>query len=159
MSKAKTISKTKPKSVSASSKSASAVKPWWLIGGLVVLIVMVAVYLLQRKPLAESAAPAEITVQQGYDLFKNGAYLLDVRTPEEWNEFHVDGSTLIPLDQLAQRVNEIPKDRQVVVVCRSGNRSQQGRDILRSAGLADTTSMSGGLNEWRAAGYPTISGP
>jgi rhodanese-related sulfurtransferase len=45
-----------------------------------------------------------------------------------------------------------------VVVCRSGNRSQAGRDILLQAGF-NVTSMSGGLNEWRASGYPVVSGP
>jgi len=43
-------------------------------------------------------------------------------------------------------------------VCRSGNRSKQGRDILLDAGFTQVTSMAGGLNEWKAAGYPTITG-
>jgi rhodanese-related sulfurtransferase len=51
-------------------------------------------------------------------------------------------------------LNEVPRDRQIVVVCRSGNRSQQGRDILLNAGFEQVTSMTGGLNEWRASGYP-----
>ena len=46
-----------------------------------------------------------------------GAFILDVRQPEEWNEFHVPESTLIPLDQLASRVNELPKDKEIVIVC------------------------------------------
>jgi rhodanese-related sulfurtransferase len=62
------------------------------------------------------------------------------------------------LDELASRVNELPKDRPIVVVCRSGNRSQTGRDILLQAGIA-ATSMNGGLNEWRASGHPVVSGP
>ena len=49
---------------------------------------------------------------------------------------------------------EVPRDREIVVVCRSGNRSQQGRDILLNAGYTQVTSMQGGLNEWRASGYP-----
>ena len=69
----------------------------------------------------------------------SGAFILDVRQPEEWNEFHAPNTTLIPLDQLATRLNEVPRDRQVVVVCRSGNRSQQGRDILRNAGFEQVT--------------------
>ena len=68
-------------------------------------------------------------------------------------------TTLIPLDQLASRVNEVPRDQEIVVVCRSGNRSQQGRDILLQAGFEQVTSMQGGLNEWRATGYPVASGP
>ena len=50
-------------------------------------------------------------------------------------------------------------DKEVVVVCRSGNRSQQGRDSLREAGFEQVTSLAGGLKEWVALGYPTVSGP
>jgi len=73
---------------------------------------------------------------------------------DELTEYHAPNTTLIPLDQLSSRINEVPRDRQIVVVCRSGNRSQQGRDILLNAGFEQVTSMTGGLNEWRASGYP-----
>jgi rhodanese-related sulfurtransferase len=56
-------------------------------------------------------------------------------------------------------LNELPRDRPIVVVCRSGNRSQQGRDILLNAGFTQVVSMTGGLNQWRDAGYPITSGP
>ncbi|NJC97513.1 MAG: rhodanese-like domain-containing protein, partial [Anaerolineae bacterium] len=98
-------------------------------------------------------APA-ISVDEAWSMYQNGAYVLDVRTVEEWNEFHAPNTTLIPLDELASRVDEVPRDREIVVVCRSGNRSQQGRDILLNAGFEKVTSMTGGLNEWRARGYP-----
>ena len=100
-----------------------------------------------------SLAP-QISVNEAYSMYQNGAFVLDVRTDEEWNEFHAPNTTLIPLDQLAARVNEVPRDREIVVVCRSGNRSQQGRDILLNAGFENVTSMTGGLNEWRSLGYP-----
>jgi rhodanese-related sulfurtransferase len=88
-----------------------------------------------------------------------GAFILDVRQPEEWNEVHISGATLIPLGDLASRVDEVPTDQEVVVVCRSGNRSQQGRDILLSAGYEQVTSMAGGINQWSSAGLETVSGP
>jgi len=62
------------------------------------------------------------------------------------------------LDELPARLNELPKDQEIVVVCRSGNRSQQGRDILLNAGF-NATSMAGGLKEWYAKGYPTEGQP
>ena len=89
----------------------------------------------------------------------SGAFILDVREPDEWNQFHVPGSTLIPLGELASRVSELPKDQGIVVVCRSGNRSANGRDILLSEGFTQVTSMAGGLTQWKAAGFPTVSGP
>ena len=106
-----------------------------------------------ETPSATTLAP-EISVAEAHAMYESGAYVLDVRTVEEWNEFHAPNTTLIPLDQLSVRVNEVPRDREIVVVCRSGNRSQQGRDILLNAGFTNVTSMTGGLNEWRAAGYP-----
>ena len=66
---------------------------------------------------------------------------LDVRTPEEWNEYHVPGSTSLLLDELPKRVAEVPKDKEVVVVCRSGNRSATGRDVLLKAGYPQVTSL------------------
>jgi rhodanese-related sulfurtransferase len=106
-----------------------------------------------------SGLPSEITVSEALAKKDAGAFILDVRQPEEWDEAHIPDATLIPLEQLAARVNELPKHQEIVVVCRSGNRSAQGRDILLKAGFTDVTSMAGGLNQWKQAGYPTVSGP
>ena len=102
--------------------------------------------------------PAEVSTADALALREAGAFILDVRQPEEWAAGHVPDATLIPLGDLASRVAEVPKDRQVVVVCRSGNRSAQGRDVLLGAGYPSVTSMAGGMNDWTAAGYPTESG-
>lgn len=101
-----------------------------------------------------SVLPAEISVSEAFTKYQNGTFVLDVRTQEEWDDFHAPNSTLIPLDQLPARLNELPKNKEIIVVCRSGNRSQQGRDILLNAGFTQVTSMQGGLTEWRASGYP-----
>ena len=103
--------------------------------------------------------PREISVAEAAVMRDEGAFILDVREPDEWNESHIPGATLIPLGELASRVSEVPQDQEVVVVCRSGNRSQQGRDILLSAGFTNVTSMAGGVNQWKAAGFETVSGP
>ncbi|MCS7088087.1 MAG: rhodanese-like domain-containing protein [Thermoflexales bacterium] len=105
------------------------------------------------------ALPLEVSVQEARALQEAGAFVLDVREPFEWEAVRIPGATLIPLGQLAQRVNEVPRDRPVVVICRSGNRSQEGRDILRRAGFTQVTSMRGGLRQWAAAGFPVVSGP
>ena len=98
--------------------------------------------------------PRDISVTDAYQLVEEGAFLLDVRTQPEWDEFHAPQATLIPLDELASRVNEVPADQDIVVICRSGNRSQTGRDILLDAGLENVTSVNGGMNAWAEAGYP-----
>ena len=122
----------------------------------ILFIVALVVFLILKLSPGETAGlPPTVSVSDAYDLYKSGAFVLDVRTQEEWNEYHIPNTTLIPLDQLPSRLNEVPHDRSIVVVCRSGNRSQQGRDILLNAGFKQVTSVTGGLNEWRAAGYPT----
>jgi rhodanese-related sulfurtransferase len=96
-----------------------------------------------------------ISVDDAYKKYQAGAFLLDVRTQEEWDDYHIPNTTLIPMDDLGNRVDEVPQDQEVVVVCRSGNRSQAGREILISAGFTQVTSMDGGVNSWRESGYPT----
>jgi len=121
----------------------------------VLLIVALIVFIiLQSGGGSNNGLARDVSVEQAHNMYQNGAFVLDVRTLEEWNEYHAPNTTLIPLDQLPSRLNEVPRDRQIVVVCRSGNRSQEGRDILLKAGFEQVTSMTGGLNEWRASGYP-----
>lgn len=129
---------------------------WIFIGLAAIAIVVAAVLIFQPKT---DSMPATITVQQADEQFANGAFLLDVREPSEWNEAHVDGAVLIPLGELSARVSEIPTDQDVLVICRSGNRSAQARDILRAAGLPRTTSINGGINAWMSAGLPVVTGP
>lgn len=125
----------------------------------ILLVVALIIFIILQSGGSGDGAPVptlapEISVAEAHAMYESGAYVLDVRTVEEWNEFHAPNTTLIPIDELAVRVNEVPRDREIVVVCRSGNRSQQGRDILLNAGFTNVTSMAGGLNEWRAIGYP-----
>jgi rhodanese-related sulfurtransferase len=123
----------------------------------VLLIVALVIFLLLQMGGGNNSSNTlspTVSVGEAYEMYQNGAFVLDVRTLEEWNEFHAPNTMLIPLDQLASRLNEVPRDRRIVVVCRSGNRSQQGRDILLGAGFQQVTSMTGGLNVWRANGFP-----
>ena len=133
----------------------------YLVWGIVALFLLglSAVWFVSQGTAGTPDYPREISVTDAVAKRDAGAFLLDVRQPSEWNDFHVPGSTLIPLDELPSRVNELPKDREIVVVCRSGNRSAQGRDILLDAGFTQVTSMAGGLTQWKAAGYPVVSGP
>ena len=137
----------------------------WLVGGLVlVAVIAVAAFIFLQPdqsalPVSAINLPAEVSVSEAALLREQGAFILDVRQPEEWQEFHIPDATLIPLGDLPSRLNEVPKDQEVVVVCRSGNRSQSGRDILLNAGYSSVTSMNGGMNQWSASGYDTVSGP
>jgi rhodanese-related sulfurtransferase len=132
-----------------------------LLWGMIALVVLgiFGAWQAAQGATAASSYPREISVDEAALKRDAGAFILDVRQPEEWNEFHVPDSTLIPLGELASRVDELPRDREIVVICRSGNRSAQARDILLDAGFREATSMAGGLVQWKAAGYPTVSGP
>ena len=104
--------------------------------------------------VAAAPLPADIDPAAAAARWESGAVLLDVREPSEWNAGHVPGAEHIPLGELAARVDELPADAEILVICRSGNRSQQGRDILVAAGLEQVTSVNGGVRAWREAGLP-----
>jgi len=129
------------------------------VQAVMVLIVILVVYLIASAGGGGSSTLArDISVDKAYEMYQAGAFVVDVRTQAEWDEYHAPNTTLIPLDQLQARLSEVPKDKEIVVVCRSGNRSQQGRDILLAAGY-NATSMTGGLKEWYAKGYPIEGAP
>ena len=132
----------------------------WVVGIAVVLIAAVGLVALLQQDETTEATPrvpltSEISVAEAVELRDEGAFILDVRENVEWEDYHIPGSTLIPLGQLPDRLSELPEDQEIVVVCRSGNRSQVGRDILEEAGFTSVTSMAGGVSEWRASGHPT----
>jgi rhodanese-related sulfurtransferase len=102
---------------------------------------------------AIDAIAPEVSIAEADALRQAGALILDVREPSEWATGVIPDATLISLGELQSRVGELPRDRTVVVVCRSGNRSAQGRDILLGAGFTSVTSMAGGMSDWVAAGY------
>lgn len=123
---------------------------WLWIGLGTLLIAFIGILLFSPK-----ATPSvEITPAQAYEKFQQGAFFLDVRSQAEWDQFHIAGSTLIPLDQLQDRLNELPKNKDIVVVCLSGHRSQSGTAILQQAGFTHVSCLSGGLQAWMDANYP-----
>ena len=91
---------------------------------------------------------------EAYQKYQQGDFFLDVRTPAEWDQVHIVKSTLIPLDELPGRLSEVPRNQDVVVICRSGQRANEEVTILQQAGFTRVTCMGGGLQAWSAAGYP-----
>ena len=79
--------------------------------------------------------------------------LVDVRTPQEFNSGYIEGAVNIPLQELAQRADEIPQDQPVVLYCRSGNRSSSAAKMLASAGYEQVYDL-GGVIDWQAQGLP-----
>jgi rhodanese-related sulfurtransferase len=140
--------------------------PWLWVGlGLAVVVIVGVLWFtsgtghLSKSSPSPTAASVEISATQAYAKYRQGAFFLDVRSQDEYNQFHVKGSTLIPLDQLPNRVNELPKDKEVVVVCLTGHRSLNGTAILQQAGFKQVFCLSGGLQAWMNENYPVEKGP
>lgn len=90
---------------------------------------------------------------------KNGKrpLVIDVRQPNEYSAGHIAGSKLIPLGELGKRLNELPKDREIICVCASGNRSRSATKMLVSAGY-NAFDMKGGMFMWQRAQLPIKKG-
>ncbi|MDD2658090.1 MAG: rhodanese-like domain-containing protein [Methylococcales bacterium] len=85
------------------------------------------------------------------------AVIVDVRNDSEWNGRHIPGAVHIPLAQLSERLSELKqyKDSPVITQCRSGGRSAQAYDELKSAGFSKVYNMDGGIIAWDKAGLKT----
>jgi rhodanese-related sulfurtransferase len=114
--------------------------------------------LTSQQSVGVGKLAAEISVDGAKQLRDQGAFILDVREQSEWDQFHIPDATLIPLGTLPDQLANVPKDKTIVVVCRTGRRSAEGRDILFKAGYQNVTSMAGGVTEWQAKGLPIESG-
>jgi len=133
--------------------------PVWVWALIALAVVAAGAFaLLGGNQKATITLPAEVSVAKAAELRDAGVFVLDVREPDEWAQAHIPGATLIPLGELKSRVSEVPVNQPVLVYCRSGNRSAAARDFLKEAGYGNVTSMSGGINQWIAAGYETVSG-
>ncbi len=81
-------------------------------------------------------------------------FVLDVRTPDEYAAGYVPGAVNIPYDQLASRLAEVPKDREVVVYCRSGRRAEIAGQVLAGQGYTKLEHLQGDSQGWQAAQRP-----
>ncbi|HIH74377.1 MAG TPA: rhodanese-like domain-containing protein [Methanosarcina sp.] len=132
-----------------------------------VLVVAIAIFALKAED-----KPGEIenvTVEEAKRMIENeDVFVLDVRTPSEFNSSHIEGATLIPVTNafgsnlnrdslLEARINEVPRNEKILVYCRSGHRSTLASTILIDAGYSRVYNMEGGINAWINAGYPVIS--
>jgi DMSO/TMAO reductase YedYZ molybdopterin-dependent catalytic subunit len=111
-------------------------------------------------PITTGAASADIGSRPAVGargaraLVDAGALLLDVREPDEWRAEHVPGALLLPMGQVQHRQFELPRDRRIVVACRSGGRSAAVTESLRTWGF-DAVNLAGGMCAWASAGLPT----
>jgi len=85
--------------------------------------------------------------------------LLDVREPNEFAELRAPGAALLPMSVFTARVNELPADRPLLVICHIGGRSAAAAGYLARTGRADVVNVTGGMDAWERAGLPVRRGP
>ncbi len=97
--------------------------------------------------------PREVGREEALELIDEGAQLIDVRADHEWEAGRIAGATHVPLPDLPQRLDEIDKDRPVVVYCRGGNRSSMATAALDEAGY-DAVKLGEGIVGWSEGDLP-----
>ena len=109
----------------------------------------------EAKTIDVATLPRDVDVQTTAALREQpDVMILDVREQDEWDAGHIPGAVFMPMGQVPDRLSEIPKDKTVIVQCRSGNRSSQVTDYLVQQGFTNVHNMAGGLKAWQSAGLP-----
>jgi adenylyltransferase/sulfurtransferase len=106
--------------------------------------------LIDYEELCNPVHETDITPTELAELLSRNeaVVLIDVREPYEWSVGHLDAAQHIPLQQVPQRLADIPKDRDVVMICRTGARSEHARAFLASHGYARVKNLVGGMMRW-----------
>ena len=84
------------------------------------------------------------------------AFIVDLRDSEQFQNGHITGSINIPFLNLSNRINEIPQDKSVILVCEMGNVSPNAGELLKKEGFKELLILKGGINEWRIQNLPLV---
>ena len=106
------------------------------------------------KLFGAGSGVAEVDVHEAKRRQDEGAVLVDVRESDEWRDGHAKGARHIPLGDLSRRVGELPKDRDILLICRSGNRSRTAAQLLQRAGYERVVNVQGGTTAWMRQSLP-----
>ena len=99
----------------------------------------------------------QVTPDEAEGLAAAGAFMLDVREPDEWGAGHAPGATHLPLGRLAEdHASALPRDRRIVAICRVGGRSQRAAVALQQAGY-DVVNLAGGMRAWAESGRAVVT--
>jgi hydroxyacylglutathione hydrolase len=102
--------------------------------------------------------PSLSTSEVAREIASNDKVVLDVRGEGEWKAGHLPGSVNLPVGDLEQRLNELPRGHPLIVHCQSGSRASIAASVLRARGFTDVRLFPGGFAEWRSAGHPVEGG-
>jgi rhodanese-related sulfurtransferase len=105
----------------------------------------------------------DITPQEASDLIQQNEgnpdfQIIDVRTPEEFNDGHIENAIMIDFyaEDFRDEIAQLDREKSYFVYCRSGNRSGQAVDIMRELGFQEVYNLSAGIREWVGQGLPTV---
>ncbi len=101
---------------------------------------------------------SEISVDELAARLEAGAFVLDVRQPDEYVAGHVPGACLIPLGEVPDRLGELPADQELLVICRSGGRSFTAAEFLEQQHIR-AVNVAGGTLAWIESGREVVTGP
>ncbi|RIH89709.1 putative adenylyltransferase/sulfurtransferase MoeZ [Meiothermus luteus] len=107
-----------------------------------------------QEAVYQHTAFTELTPQEAQAWIREGAYVVDVREPYEYAMGHIPGAVNIPLSRFVAEASQLPKDRRLLLVCASGNRSSQAAEYLMGQGFEGNQvgNLEGGTYGWMAAG-------
>jgi rhodanese-related sulfurtransferase len=97
----------------------------------------------------------EVSPKEAQIRMQQGAILVDVREPNEYEEVHASGARLMPLSAFEAAHSSLSKDAEIVMICRSGARSERAGQMLLDNGYTNVTNLTGGTMAWVQDGLPT----
>jgi phage shock protein E len=123
-----------------------------------VAVIAIVAALYTPKVLHWGGEYGDVSVQEASELIddKAGLVILDVRTVTEFNDGHIGGAINIPVEELSSRLSELNKNDELLVYCRTGNRSATAVSILEDAGFTKIYHMHEGISVWIQQGYPVV---
>ncbi|MCW4048902.1 MAG: rhodanese-like domain-containing protein [Candidatus Bathyarchaeota archaeon] len=129
---------------------------------LIYIVVAIAaigvVYYTQFYGQDDQGVYGDLTPLEAWTLIqdKSELVILDVRTVSEYEDGHIEGAILIPVQELPDRFDELDKNDELLVYCRSGNRSSTAVEILEADGFTKIYHLADGVTGWIDAGYPVV---
>jgi len=125
-----------------------------------IFLLSITCLLVMPQVLVAANITRNVTPEDAYSMVNKGEdlYLLDVRTPGEFQQARLEGARLIPIDQLVSRITELPKGQPILVYCAVGSRSAQVVNYLARQGYPEVYNLYGGIYSWAEKGYPIVQG-
>jgi rhodanese-related sulfurtransferase len=111
-----------------------------------------------NQPTTVPSIDVKDVARETADAAPGAPLIVDVREPDEFASERIDGVALLPISEFASRHGELPRDRPLRMICRSGSRSAAATSYLLQSGWQDVRNVTGGMLAWQAAGLPVRTG-